>query len=152
MSLLLTFFTECDTVFRNLLRRFTYSGIKMLVTEDREQRALNEFGRTLNKVMVNHDVFQWKQLRLRLEDVGYRVGQSRLSQYVNGKRNPEDPQELFDALARALDLDESEKMRLAYSFAYPIRPSAENLKVADEVEQEAAEDEEGDDAPEGQAS
>jgi hypothetical protein len=93
--------------------------MNMLVTEKGQRREMTEFGKTLNKLMVKHDVYQWDQLRERLEDVGYKIGQSRLSQYLYGKRNPRNPQDFFDAIATALRLDEDEKTRLVYSFAYP---------------------------------
>ncbi|WP_273845456.1 hypothetical protein [Rubrobacter calidifluminis] len=92
----------------------------MIVAERRSRREMTEFGKTLNKLMVNHEVFGgWQELRRRLDAVGYHIGQSRLSQYLYGDRNPQDPQKLFDAISAALGLTEEEEMRLAYSFAYP---------------------------------
>jgi hypothetical protein len=80
---------------------------------------MTEFGRTLNLLMVEHQVYEWKDLIEALEAVGYEIGQPRLSGYLYGDRNPRRPQELFDAIARALELDEEEKMRLIYSYGYP---------------------------------
>lgn len=77
------------------------------------------FRRTLNKLMVKRDIFYWKDLRSELEKVDYDIGQSGLSQYLNGQRDPEDLEELFAAIDRALDLSKEEKMLLAYSYAYP---------------------------------
>lgn len=114
----------------------------MLVADNRERSEMTEFGKTLNKVMVNHDVYNWQQLRTRLDAVGYRIGQSRLSQYLYGKRNPQNPQEFFDALTEALDLNKEEEMRLVYAFAYPRRGSTapklteENIERANAFEEE----------------
>lgn len=111
----------------------------MLMTENKRARRMTEFGRTLNKLMVNHDVYSWQALRDELERVGYDIGQSRLSQYLYGDRNPQEPQKFFDALSGALGLSEEEEMRLAYSFAYPEgraerRLTAENVERAREFE------------------
>lgn len=113
----------------------------MLMTENRPARSMTEFGKTLNKLMVNHDVYTWQALRDELETVEYDIGQSRLSQYLYGDRNPQDPQKFFDAISVALDLSEEEEMRLAYSFAYPRgnatrRLTAENVERAREFEDE----------------
>jgi len=111
----------------------------MLMTENKRARRMTEFGRTLNKLMVNHDVYSWQALRDELERVGYDIGQSRLSQYLYGDRNPQEPQKFFDSLSAALELTEDEEMRLAYSFAYPEgnttrRLTAENVERAQEFE------------------
>jgi hypothetical protein len=94
----------------------------MLVVEGKRKQPKRDrtaFKRTLNKLMVSRDIFQWKDLRSRLEDYGYEIGQSQLSQYLNGQRDPEDLEELFEAIGRALDLTREEKMLLAFSYAYP---------------------------------
>lgn len=101
----------------------------MLMTEDKSKRQRNpkrstgemsEFGKTLNLLMVQHGVYEWKDLLELLEaKAGYEIGQPRLSGYLYGDRNPRRPQELFDALARALELDENERIRLIYSYGYP---------------------------------
>lgn len=113
----------------------------MLMTENKRARRMTEFGRTLNKLMVHHDVYSWQALRDELERVGYDIGQSRLSQYLYGDRNPQEPQRFFDALSAALGLSEEEEMRLAYSFAYPEggpsqRLTAENVERAREFEEQ----------------
>lgn len=94
----------------------------MLVVERKRKQPKRDrtlFRRTLNKLMVSRDIFFWKDLRVELERVGYDVGQSRLSQYLNGQRDPEDLEELFAAIGRALNLTRDEKMLLAFSYAYP---------------------------------
>lgn len=96
------------------------------------KQDMREFRSTLNKLMVAHDVFTWKALRDRLTEVGYDIGQSKLSQYLNGKRNPEEPQELFEALAKALRLSENEKLRLVYAFAYPKSSASSPLHISAE--------------------
>lgn len=81
---------------------------------------MSEFGRTLNMLMVQHEVYEWKDLlELLNKRAGYDIGQPRLSGYLYGDRNPRRPQELFDALATALDLNREEKTRLIYSYGYP---------------------------------
>lgn len=90
----------------------------MLVTEERPNRQLEDFRRTLNRLMVNHGVYDWQELRQALYDVGYDIGQSRLSQYLNRKRNPTNPTEFFTALSDALELSQDEERELAHSFAY----------------------------------
>ncbi len=94
----------------------------MLMATRKPKRNTSEmtaFGKTLNKLMVDHDVYEWKDLLELLEGVGYEIGQPRLSGYLYGDRNPRRPRELFDAIAKALDLSEDEKMRLIYSYGYP---------------------------------
>lgn len=128
----------------------------MLMTENKRARRMTEFGRTLNKLMVNHDVYSWQALRDELKRVGYDIGQSRLSQYLYGDRNPQEPQRFFDALSAALGLSEEEEMRLAYSFAYPRgnatrRLTAENVEHArvfeDEIRNRKGEVDEGQERP-----
>src|SRR4051812_16064585 len=106
----------------------------MLVAENSEQSEMTEFGKTLNKVMVGHDVYNWQQLRARLKEVGYNIGQSRLSQYLHGKRNPQNPQEFFDALTEALDLSKEEETRLVYAFAYPRRSGTSARLTQENIE------------------
>ena len=94
----------------------------MLMSDRKTKRGtseMTEFGKTLNTLMVMHGIFEWKDLLGALESVGYEIGQPRLSGYLYGDRNPRNPQELFDAIARALELSEEEKMRLIYSYGYP---------------------------------
>lgn len=68
---------------------------------------MTEFGKTLHRLMVAHEVYEWKDLiRLLKEKAGYEIGQPRLSSYLYGDRNPRHLQRFFDAVAVALDLDE----------------------------------------------
>lgn len=122
----------------------------MLMTKDKNDQAAprektqpkydtRAFKRLLNKLMVDRDIFTWNDLRARLAEVGYEVGQSRFSQYLNGYRGPQELQEFFDAIAKGLKLTEDEKMRLVYSYAYPSTgpkpgPTDETLQRAEEVE------------------
>lgn len=119
----------------------------------RPKRDRTQFRRTLNKLMVERDIYFWKDLRVALSDIGYEIGQPRLSQYLNGQRDPEDLEEFFDAIGRALDLTEEEKMRLAYSYAYPgsgVRsgPTEETYRKAEEAEKIIR----GDETVEGEVS
>lgn len=91
----------------------------MLMVEKKPKRNRVRFRNTLNKLMVARDIFQWKDLRAELERNDYDISQSRLSQYLNGSRNPEELEEFFDAIGRTLGLTREEKMLLAYSYAYP---------------------------------
>lgn len=94
----------------------------MFVVEKKKKQPKRDrelFKKTLNKLMVSRDIFYWKDLRAELEKTGYEIGQSQLSQYVNGQRDPEDLEELFAAIGRALGLSRDEKMLLAFSYAYP---------------------------------
>lgn len=94
----------------------------MLMVENKRKQPKRDrtlFRRTLNKLMVKRDIFYWKDLRVELENVGYEIGQSGLSQYLNGQRDPEELEELFAAIDRALHLSKEEKMLLAYTYAYP---------------------------------
>ena len=104
------------------------------------KRDRTQFRRTLNKLMVKRDIFFWKDLRAELATVGYDIGQSRLSQYLNGQRDPEELEEFFDAIGRALKLTREEKMQLAYSYAYPDGasqkgPTEETMRRAEEAEE-----------------
>jgi hypothetical protein len=81
---------------------------------------MTEFGKTLNMLMVQHEVYEWKDLlELLKTKAGYKIGQPRLSGYLYGDRNPRNPQRLFDALATALDLDKEGKTRSIYSYGFP---------------------------------
>lgn len=91
----------------------------MYMTERKSAEEMTEFGKTLNRTMVAHDVYTWTALRERLKGIGYEIGQSQLSQYIYGIRNPQELQALFAALSEALNLTTDEEMRLTYAFAYP---------------------------------
>lgn len=114
----------------------------MLMAREQEKTAKRDriqFRRTLNKLMVDRNIFEWKDLRAELVAVGYEIGQSRLSQYLNGKRSPRDEQAFFDAIARALELTEQEKSSLVYAYAYPggagrSGPTEETMRRAEEAE------------------
>ena len=89
----------------------------MLVATRNEKGGMTEFGKTLNKLMVARDVYNWKGLRALLQErVGYKVGQSGLSQYLHGIRNPREPRKFLDAISRTLDLNDEEKQTLILSF------------------------------------
>lgn len=74
------------------------------------------FGHALNQIMVRRGIYEWQDLREALKRVGYDIGQSQLSQYVHGKRNPREPQKLFAAIDRALKMTEDERCWLALAF------------------------------------
>ena len=132
------------------MTQITYRYKSMLMTKDKSEKTApdeksgpkydtREFKRTLNKLMVDRDIFTWNDLRATLAEVGYEVGQSRFSQYLNGHRSPQELQEFFDAIARALTLSKDERMRLVYSYAYPSNgsksgPTGETFERAEEVE------------------
>lgn len=115
----------------------------MLMTEKRSKRQSKEmtpFGRTLNKLMVDHDVYDWKQLRELLRENGYKIGQSRLSQYLYGVRDPQDFQDFFYHLSKVLSLDEEEMKRLSYAYACSPKvreePKPEHRERAELAEEE----------------
>lgn len=93
----------------------------MLVTERRPSRRTTDFRDTLNRLMVNHEAYTWKQLRERLSGAGHPVGQSQLSQYVNKQRNIQEMEEFFEALSEALDLSLEEEQELSHAFTYSPR-------------------------------
>ncbi|MGH3087732.1 MAG: hypothetical protein ACRDSJ_10510 [Rubrobacteraceae bacterium] len=101
---------------------------------------MTEFGKTLNRIMVNHDVYEWKDLlKLLDEKAGLDMGQPRLSGYLYGDKQPRRTQEFFNALAVALELDENEKKRLIYAYGYPkggVGVSGETLQNAEAAEEE----------------
>jgi hypothetical protein len=89
----------------------------MLVATRQKKGDMNEFGRTLNKIMVNHDVYNWTQFRERLkEETGFDLKQSRLSQWINGKRMPDDAPRILGLIRKALKLNEEENTRLVMAF------------------------------------
>lgn len=119
----------------------------MLMTEKPKKRNpkrstadMSEFGKTLNRIMVDHDVYEWKDLlRLLNEKAGLDMGQPRLSGYLYGDKQPRRTQEFFTALAVALDLDEDERKRLTYAYGYPKSDtgiSDETLRNAEAAESE----------------
>ncbi len=97
----------------------------MLMTENRERRQkrgtgeMKPFGRLLNRMMVDREMYEWKDLVAAMKAQGYKIEGSKLSQYLYGGRHPRDPEEFFGVVAKALNLSEAEKKELMFAYGFP---------------------------------
>lgn len=97
---------------------------------------MTEFGRTLMKLRVNHQLWEWKDLIAAVNhQTDYTLTPGALSNYLYETRRPRNPQKLLTALATAMRLDDAERNEMASAFAYSQRgPTEEHRRRASELE------------------
>lgn len=106
------------------------------MSEKRERRPkrgtgdMKPFGRVLNRMMVDREMYEWKDLVSVMQSEGHAIESSKLSQYLYGGRHPRDPEEFFGVVARVLGLSEAEKKELMFAYGFP--DSFVGSKVAEE--------------------
>lgn len=96
-----------------------------------EPTGMTSFGRTLRALMLDRGLKDLQDLTGALTARGYEVSQETISDHMNGESRRVEPG-FLEMVSGALDLDESERQRLAWAYAYDEPYAAEGIESVEE--------------------